>query len=302
MKFLSLKNKINPLLLFSGLFVGIIISLYIIKFINVSQIKNLIPINNVSLINISLFYIIIFVSSFVSGLSGFGFSAIGAMILLFLSPKEGIALLMTLSIISQLFSFNNIWKEVKPNLIVDKSKNSILPYLIGGVIATPLGIHVLNTTNPKILTIILGIILFSYSVYNVLKPSNLKFTINNNWYKSLLVGASGGIIGGFSAFPGSAMVLWTGLQNMSKEQSRALTQPYIITMQAIGLMFFIINYQEVFNLQYLTLLVTAFPLLILGNMQGVKKFKKIDEVSFKKFTFLLFGLSGITLILKSIIF
>ncbi len=52
-------------------------------------------------LTIALLVAILAASALMSGLSGFGFSAIGALYLIFLPPKLGVQLLMTLSAAKQ---------------------------------------------------------------------------------------------------------------------------------------------------------------------------------------------------------
>ena len=51
----------------------------------------------------------------------------------------------------------------------------------------------------------------------------------------IVVGFLGGTIGGFTAFPGAAVVVWTGLRNLSKRLTRSIVQPYILVLQIVSL-------------------------------------------------------------------
>jgi hypothetical protein len=53
----------------------------------------------------------------------------------------------------------------------------------------------------------------------------------SGWKPAAAVGAAGGIIGGFSAFPGAMPVVYMGLRGLSKAETRAITQPYILVDQ-----------------------------------------------------------------------
>lgn len=84
----------------------------------------------------------------------------------------------------------------------------------------------------------LGSLLVAYAVYNVFKPSSLTLAgRETSPTTAIVVGAVGGLVGGFSAFPGSALVVWNGLKNVPKEKGRALTQPFIFVIQIVGLGF-----------------------------------------------------------------
>ena len=50
----------------------------------------------------------------------------------------------------------------------------------------------------------------------------------------ILVGAIGGAVGGFTAFPSSPIVIWLGLTGASKQQTRRVAQPFTLAMQLVG--------------------------------------------------------------------
>jgi uncharacterized membrane protein YfcA len=186
------------------------------------------------------FLLIMMLSGFVSGLSGFGFSAVGAALMLFLKPTSAVALLLLLSLFAQMLSLKSLWAETRQYVKLGNQQDSLLPYLVGGCAGVPLGVLFLHVADPKKLVAVLGGILLFYALYSLSKPKSWVLAVQPSWGKSALVGAVGGMIGGFSAFPGSAVVVWTGLQSLPKEQVRAITQPYIVAMQTIGLMTFML--------------------------------------------------------------
>lgn len=247
------------------------------------------------------FFVVLFVSSFVSGLSGFGFSAIGASLLLFLQPTSAVALLVLLSLFTQLLSVNKLWKEISPHMTFKMNETSVLPYIIGGFVGIPLGVYVLSNTDPKRLTAILGGILVVYALYSLVKPATWILKEQKGWFKSSIVGALGGLVGGFSAFPGSAVVIWTGLQSIQKEKVRAITQPYIIAMQIISLVCLLLNNHKIFDSCLLTMFALSVPIVYMGNSYGIKCFQTINQFLFRRITFILLGLSGLVLLIKTML-
>lgn len=246
------------------------------------------------------FFAILLLSSFVSGLSGFGFSAMGAALLLFLKPTSAVALLMLLSLFTQLLSVRKLWRELRPHMKSGTQPDSVLPYLIGGAVGVPLGVYFLIASDPKRLMLVLGWLLVAYALYSLTKPKHWVMAVQHGWGKAGLVGALGGVIGGFSAFPGSAVVVWTGLQSMPKEQVRAITQPYIIVMQVISLVAFVVHDRSIFDFTLFALFMLALPVVYLGNSYGVSHFKAMNQALFRQVTFGLLGLSGAVLLLKAL--
>ena len=63
---------------------------------------------------IALLVVILAASALMSGLSGFGFSAVGALCLIVLPPNVGVPLLMTLSAANQVMSLRQLKADMKP--------------------------------------------------------------------------------------------------------------------------------------------------------------------------------------------
>lgn len=235
----------------------------------------------------------------VSGLSGFGFSAIGCLSLIALPPQLAIAMLMALSLATQTSSFTTLWPALRGHLLPLSRRDGVLPYMAGGVLGLPIGLGVLEVFRASELLVGLGVLLVSYSVWSLAKPAALVLESGAHRLKSaVLVGVVGGVVGGFSAFPGSALVVWNGLVGTSKERGRALTQPYILFMQIAGLALLLGLRPQVFGGPFLTLFVAALPVALLGNRLGVSIFHRTGDLGYRKITLVTLGLAGLGLILK----
>jgi uncharacterized membrane protein YfcA len=110
--------------------------------------------------------VILCVSGVMSGLSGFGFSAVGSLCLLFLPPKLAVPLLMALSTANQLMSLGQI-REDLPTSWAEAWPGGSAPYILGGVVGVPLGVWLLNNLPAQKLMLVFGVILIAYSVYSL---------------------------------------------------------------------------------------------------------------------------------------
>ena len=236
-----------------------------------------------------------------SGLSGFGFSAIGALTLCLVPPQFGVCMLMLLSVFTQAMSLGTLRDEL---LAHNASwQTGFLPYVAGGVLGLPLGLKILAQASAHALLFGLGGLLVAYSIYNIFKPSSLALCGKQTGLGvALIIGAIGGVVGGFSAFPGSALVVWNGLTNVPKERGRALTQPFILFMQVIGLSFFAYAKPAVFDAQLATLLVVSLPLAWAGNRIGIRIYRRTSQVNYRLITLAALGISGGSLVLKAVLF
>src|ERR1700722_17174501 len=110
-------------------------------------------------------------SALMSGLSGFGFSAIGAICLWLLPPKLGVPLLMSLSAANQLMSIGQLKADMKP--IRHWWPDGPAPYLVGGLAGGPVGLLILHSLPTETLMAIIGAILVAYAAYSLLRGERL---------------------------------------------------------------------------------------------------------------------------------
>ena len=218
-----------------------------------------------------------------SGLSGFGFSAIGSFCLLFLSPKLGVPLLMGLSILNQLMSLGQLKEGLRP--WKEWWRFGPTPYILGGLAGVPVGLAVLENLPTSTLMLLFGFFLVSYAFYSLFRSKSFRLKIKDEPLIAGVVGLVGGIVGGFTAFPGAAVVVWSGLRGLSKRDSRSIVQPYILCLQITSLLVLSVQHPETFNQDYWSLLVCAIPLVLAGTLLGVNLYRKISDINFRTVTF-----------------
>lgn len=245
--------------------------------------------------------LIIALAGFVSGLSGFGFSAVGVAVLWVMPPTRAIPLLMALSIANQLLSIAQLKKDMLPLKLW--WTDGPASYIAGGLLGVPIGIWIMANLPAAELTFVTGLILLTYASWMIFKP-HTNFFQRSGTIEHLVVGMIGGIVGGFTAFPGCAVVIWAGLRNLTKHEQRSIVQPYILAMQfasLFGMVFLRYGdltsnpFDESFWMMFLLLLPIVLPMTNLG----VKAFKRLSDVNFKKITLGVLAFSGTGLVYKS---
>ncbi len=242
--------------------------------------------------------VILGLSGLMSGLSGFGFSAIGALCLWLLPPKLGVPLLMSLSTANQLLSIGQLKADLKP--LREWWPDGPAPYLLGGLVGVPVGLAILHALPTAALMALFGGFLVVYAAYSMLKPESLHVEMKSNWIVSSLVGAAGGVIGGFTAFPGAAVVVWSGLKRLPKVESRSIVQPYILVLQIVSLILLAIQRPETFSGAYWSLLAITIPVVLPCTLMGVNLYKSLSDINFRRVTFMLLGTSGVGLLAKAV--
>jgi len=239
-----------------------------------------------------------------SGFSGFGFPAIGSLTMVVLAPQLAIPLLISLSLATQALGSVALWREFRDPTRRSLQRHGVAsgvgPYLIGGVSGLPLGLLLLSHAPAKLLMQVVGTVVVCYAVWSLLKPAAalLHRTRQGPW-SSLLVGAAGGVLGGCAAFPGLAVVIWTGLIGASKESSRSLTRSFILAMQTIALSLLLITHPHWFNVGFWTLFLLALPTTLLFFQLGVAIHRCTGDSSCRRITLIALGCAGLGLLFKS---
>jgi len=266
-------------------------------FDNVPQLIQLLP-GGTTPGDIALLSAVLGVSAVMSGLSGFGFSAIGAICLLNLPPASAVPLLMALSTANQMMSLGQLKTELPP--LKAWWPNGPTPYLLGGAAGVPIGLWILQSLPTQALMAVFGAFLVAYAVYSMLKPAGLRIPDTGGWPILAAVGMAGGLIGGFTAFPGAAVVVWSGLRQLPKREARAIVQPYILAMQLLSLALLAINRPAMFGAAFWTLLALMLPVVLPGTLIGVRLYRSLSDINFRRVAFMLLGTSGAGLLAKGL--
>lgn len=245
-----------------------------------------------------LLLVVLGTAGLVSGLSGFGFSAVGAAILVLLPPAKGVPLLMALSTANQLLSLRQLKDELaRPSQWWPDGPG---PYLLGGLLGLPFGLWLLSHLASGVLIALFGALLFAYAAFSWFRPAHWR-AAPGGWRTRALVGAAGGVIGGFTAFPGAAVVVWLNLVGAQKAVARATTQPFILGMQVVGLALLAATRPEAFGPEFLRLFGLCLPVVLPCTLAGVALYRRLSDRNFRHVTLTLLAVSGIGLLGKGLV-
>lgn len=240
----------------------------------------------------------LFLAGGVSGLSGFAFSAVAACVLWLLPPLQAIPLLMLLSATNQLLSAGSLRHDMK--LLSSGEGEGAFPYILGGLAGVPVGLRLLKRLPAAQFACGLGLFLMAYAVFSLLKGSRLRLDASG-WGPAVAVGAAGGIVGGFSGFPGSIPVVYLGLQGKTKSETRGVLQPYILTLQVVSLSILAVTRPSIFGGAFWLLFALALPSVLAGTWAGVTLYQRLSDANFRLAVWVLLFVSGTSLVVKSVI-
>jgi len=169
----------------------------------------------------------ILVAGTISGATGVALPLIaGPVFLMAYSPVEAVALTSLCSITGQLFSMALLRRaivfELRPRLMA------------AGLLGVPLGCTLLTRLETSLVHFSLGSLIVLGGVWGLLQ-STARDPRPAGRTGELLVGLTGGLTAGLVGASAVVPALWCTWQGLSKEQQRAIMQPFILLMQVASI-------------------------------------------------------------------
>jgi len=231
--------------------------------------------------------VIIFIAYMVKGLSGFGSGLVAIPLLAFVLPLPFIvpvlALLSYSGTVVQSVSFRKdvVWRDLLP----------LIPFSLAGI---TIALWLLVNVNVTILTFILGVFIFCYSIYSLI-PRDI--VTGSRWW-AIIAGGLAGLVGALFGTGGPFYVLYLKMRNVSKIQFRAtITMIFLIDGAARMSGYFV---SGLFTSKMLLLVFILLPVLMLAMYLGHHLHIKINEQRFNQVVSVLLLISGLSLAIKSI--
>jgi uncharacterized protein len=240
----------------------------------------------------------LFLAGVVSGLAGFAFSAVAACVLWLLPPLQAVPLIMLLSTCNQLLSIGKLRHEI--TVLSTPEREGALPYIVGGLAGVPAGVALLRGLPTNWFAAGLGLFLIAYSAFTLVVPGHVRLTVSG-WKTAAAVGFAGGIVGGFSGFGASVIVVYLGLRKVDKSTTRGITQPFIVVMQLVSLGILAIVAPTIFNGFFWMLWAITLPAVLLGTSAGVALYRRLSDHNFRRAVLVLLILSGASLVAKAFV-
>lgn len=236
---------------------------------------------------LALSIVIIFIAYMVKGLSGFGSGLVAIPLLAFFLPITLIVPVLGLvsysGTVVQSLSFRKdvVWKDLLP----------LIPFSLAGIV---IALWLLINVNITVLTFILGIFIFCYSVYSLLPR---EVTMGTRWW-AIIAGSFAGLVGTLFGTGGPFYVLYLKMRCVNKKQFRAMiTMIFLFDGGARMTGYFA---SGLFTTKMLWLVLILLPVLFLAMYVGHHLHVKINEHRFNQIVSILLLISGLSLAIKSI--
>jgi len=231
--------------------------------------------------------VIIFIAYVIKGLSGFGSGLVAIPLLAFFLPLPFIvpvlALVSYTGTVYQSFTYRRdvVWRDLWP----------LLPFSLAGI---TIALWLLVNADVTVLTLTLGIFIFCYAVYSLL-PHEIKS--GSRWW-AVAAGSSAGLIGALFGTGGPFYVLYLKMRTVTKQQFRAtITMIFLVDGGARMFGYF---YSDLFTVKTVTLSLVLLPVLFVAMYVGQHLHIKINDHRFNQVVNILLLLSGLSLVIKSV--
>jgi len=205
---------------------------------------------------------------------------------------------MLLSACNQLLSMSKLRREM--TIRGGAEREGALPYIFGGLAGVPIGAELLRTLPASLFAGGLGVFLIAYALVMLLMPDTLRIDVSAS-KAAAAVGALGGIVGGFSGFGASVLVVYLGLRGVGKSATRGITQPYILVMQVVSLAVLAATDLAIFNIFFWFLWAMTLPAVLLGSGSGVALYRRLSDHHFRRAVLILLIVSGVSLVAKTVV-
>lgn len=235
---------------------------------------------------IALFIIIILFASVLQTSTGFGFSVLATpFLLLIFAPAEAIQINLALSLVISIVLFAKIKNDVDIGML-----NRLI---IGSIPGLPLGIGLFLLADENKLKIGISGIILLLTIMLL-----LKFRTHQTKGRDLGVGTLSGTLTTSIGMPGPPILLYFSGTGTMKEKLRGTTLAFYLFINTISLLI-----QVVFagtNKKVWISSGLALPLVLIGLYAGQLLFKRINQHTFRIFTYLILLFTGVYLLVESL--
>lgn len=239
-------------------------------------------------------------SSFVSGVSGFGFSMVAlALFSLFYDIKTAVVFLAVHTLACNIFQIINLRKHL--------SLKSTLPLLAGALSGVPAGVYLLKNIDPWWIKKALALVIITFVIQQLFypgfggnggdaPPTRSTGQNKNKTLTGVLAGAAGGALMGSLLTGGPPVIIYALKQSRDKYFIKATLQSFFL----FGSLYAIIIYfaSGLMSAPLLLSSLIYLPATIAGTGLGILVFEKISTGAFNKIILALIIILGVSMLFK----
>lgn len=223
--------------------------------------------------------------AFVSGVSGFAFGLVALGVWSWgIEPQTAAIMVILGSLAAQALTMGKLRLRPAPRRLA--------PFVVGGLIGAPLGVALLSKIDMPLFKAGVGGVMIVYAATMLFIP-RLPRPPDAGPTADGVVGLIGGVMGGLAGLCGVVLAMWCGLKDWSKDEQRAVYQPFNLTMHVASTAALLAS--GTLHADILPILALMAPALAAGALAGAGLYARINHETFRRSVLILLALSGATL-------
>jgi uncharacterized protein len=227
-----------------------------------------------------------FAGGVVNGLTGFGTGLTAMPIWLqALPPSLAAQLAAAGGVAGQLTTLRAIWHAI--------DWRALGPMLLAGLIGVPIGTALVPLIDVTVFKRSIGIVLIIYAAIMLAAGPRLRVPPMGRAV-DIVVGFSGGLLGGLAGVSGVMPTIWAALQGWSKERRRSVFQAFNLTILTATVVAHL--WSGLATRQFLPALLLALPGTFLGVYLGQRIYARLDDRRFDRLVLVILGFAGVGLL------
>ena len=228
---------------------------------------------------------------FINGLAGFGTSlfALGWWLQV-MAPLQVVAMVLAMSVASGLQGVWLVRKDIRPRRLA--------LFLVPGLAGIPIGLQVLQFIDATTLKLVIAGFLLLYGGFFIARRDLPRMT-RPTPVVDATIGFAGGILGAIAGLSGALPTMWLALRDWTKQQSRAVLQPYNVVI--LGLSAILLALDGAYDRQTLIAMAIALPATMIAAQLGIRVFGRLTDHQFRRLLIGLMLVSGGVLLVRELI-
>lgn len=223
---------------------------------------------------------------FVCGLAGFGTALTAIGVWLQILPPPVVAMLVVIcTATAQATSLPTIWHAVEAR--------RVLPFLVPGLLAVPLGAWLLGVLDPRFVRLAVGVLLLVYSTFLLVRRPGGGMRWGGR-RADAAVGFVGGVLGGLIGLSGALPTLWATLRGWNKLECLSVFRCFNLAVALLALATHV--WSGMLTGAVLRAAVVAVPAVFIGTRLGVRAWYRVGEGGFRRVILVLLAISGALLV------
>ncbi|MEG6616713.1 sulfite exporter TauE/SafE family protein [Peptococcaceae bacterium 1198_IL3148] len=217
--------------------------------------------------------LIVFLASILQASTGFGFSIMATpFLLLIYEAHDAIQINIILSLLISFVMITKIWQDV--------DKERLISLVKGSIIGAPIGVAVFVYADVQMLKIVISILILVLTFLLM-----LNFSIKKSKGKDITAGGISGLLTTSLGMPGPPLLLYFTGVGTEKAILRSTTLAFYVFIYTVSLVMQIVFYGTTKVVWTSSLM--SVPLVLLGIVLGQMLFKYVNQVMFRRITYVI---------------